>query len=201
MKKFIPALAMSLIMSAFMVSAPQAATAKAVFAGGCFWCMEGPFDKLKGVKATTSGYAGGKKSTASYSQVSSGGTKHIEAVQVTYDPNVISYATLLKTFWVNVDPFDARGQFCDKGHHYTTAVWTKNNEERQAALASKSVYQKLAKGSGSFQTNITNYVSFYPAEEYHQNYYLKNPVRYKYYRGGCRRDRRLKAVWGNLASH
>ena len=201
MKKIIPTFIMSLVMSAYMVSAPQAATAKAVFAGGCFWCMEGPFDKLKGVKATTSGYAAGKKSTANYSQVSSGSTKHVEAIQVTYDPNVITYATLLKTFWVNIDPFDARGQFCDKGHQYTTAIWTKNNDERQAALASKTKFQKLAKGNGSFKTDITNYVSFYPAEEYHQNYYIKNPVRYKYYRGGCGRDRRLNAVWGKLAKH
>ncbi|PCI86155.1 MAG: peptide-methionine (S)-S-oxide reductase [Hyphomicrobiales bacterium] len=201
MKKFIPALAMSLIMSTFMVSAPQAATAKAVFAGGCFWCMEGPFDKLKGVTATTSGYAAGKASTANYGQVSSGGTDHVEAVQITYDPDIISYATLLKTYWVNIDPFDARGQFCDKGHQYTTAIWTKNSEERQAANASKADFQKLAKGNGSFKTDITNYVSFYPAEDYHQDYYKKNPIRYKYYRGGCGRDRRLKAVWGNLASH
>ncbi|MBL1422465.1 MAG: peptide-methionine (S)-S-oxide reductase MsrA [Alphaproteobacteria bacterium] len=201
MKKFIPALALSLIISTFAISAPQAATAKAVFAGGCFWCMEGPFDKLKGVTATTSGYAAGKASTANYGQVSSGGTDHVEAVQITYDPDIISYATLLKTYWVNIDPFDARGQFCDKGHQYTTAIWTKNNEERQAANASKADFQKLAKGNGSFKTDITNYVSFYPAEEYHQNYYTKNPIRYKYYRGGCGRDRRLKAVWGNLASH
>lgn len=201
MKKLIPSLVIGVVLSVMAFTTPQAATAKAVFAGGCFWCMEGPFDKLKGVKATTSGYAAGKASTANYNQVSSGQTKHVEAIQVTYDPNVISYATLLKTFWVNVDPFDARGQFCDKGYQYTTAIWTKNANERKAALASKAAFKKLARGGGSFKTNITNYVSFYPAEEYHQNYYLKNPIRYKYYRGGCGRDRRLKAVWGKLAKH
>lgn len=201
MKKIIAILVTGLALTMAVVATPQAATAKAVFAGGCFWCMEGPFDKLNGVKATTSGYASGKKSTANYSQVSSGRTKHVEAIQVTYDPNVISYATLLKTFWVNIDPFDARGQFCDKGHQYTTAIWTKSSAERSAALASQEAFKKLAKGSGSFKTKITNYISFYPAEEYHQNYYIKNPVRYKYYRGGCRRDRRLNAVWGKLAKH
>lgn len=201
MKKLIPSLIISLFISAMAISAPQAATQNAVFAGGCFWCMEGPFDALDGVTETTSGYAAGTEATANYSQVSSGRTNHIEAIQVTYDPAIISYATLLKTYWVNVDPFDAKGQFCDKGHQYTTAIWTKNAAERQAAIDSQAAFEPLANGSGSFQTDITDYVSFYAAEEYHQNYYLKNPIRYKYYRGGCRRDRRLQAVWGDLAHH
>lgn len=201
MKKIIPTLFISLILSTANLTTAQAATAKAVFAGGCFWCMEGPFDKLNGVTDTKSGYTAGKAKTANYSQVSSGGTKHIEAVQITYNPDVISYAELLKTYWVNVDPFDARGQFCDKGSQYKAAIFPKNAEEHTAAQASKKAFQKIANGDGNFATKITQYSSFYPAEEYHQNYYMKNPIRYKYYRGGCGRDRRLKAVWGNLAKH
>ncbi|MCJ8325414.1 MAG: peptide-methionine (S)-S-oxide reductase MsrA [Rhizobiales bacterium] len=196
----------AILLSAIMLSiiifgASQAAakTAKVVFAGGCFWCMEGPFDKLNGVTDTISGYTAGKASTATYNQVSSGRTDHIEAVEVTYNPDVISYETLLKTFWVNVDPFDARGQFCDKGHHYTAAIFPKDSAQRNAALASKQAMQKLL--GKVFVTKVTDYVSFFPAEDYHQNYYLTNPIRYAYYRAGCRRDRRLQAVWGDLASH
>ena len=167
--------------------------------GGCFWCMEKPYDITEGVLKTRSGYSDGAKSTATYKKVSSGATKHIEAIQVTYDPDVVSYEKLLDIYWVNVDPFDARGQFCDKGYQYTSAIFPKDAAERKAAKASKAKYEKLL--GKKFVTKITGFKSFYDAEAYHQDYYQRNPIRYAYYRGSCGRDNRLKAVWGKLASH
>ncbi len=187
------------LLSLSQVTTTHAKTATAVFAGGCFWCMEKPFDRLSGVTDTKSGYAGGKSSTATYKKVSSGNTRHIEAIQVTYDTTKISYETLLKTYWVNVDPFDNGGQFCDRGYQYTAAVFPKNSNERAAAKASKAEFEK--KVGRKFVTKITGYKSFYPAEAYHQNYYKRNPIRYNYYRTSCGRDNRLKAVWGKLAKH
>lgn len=181
------------------VGVAQAATKTATFAGGCFWCMEKPYDQTDGVLKTRAGYAGGSKANADYKKVSSGATKHIEAIQVTYDSNKVSYAQLLDIYWVNVDPFDAKGQFCDKGFQYTSAIFPKNAAERKAAKASKAKFEK--KLGKKFVTKITNFKSFYDAEEYHQDYYQRNPIRYTYYRGSCGRDNRLKAVWGNLASH
>ncbi|MGH9458196.1 MAG: peptide-methionine (S)-S-oxide reductase MsrA [Thermoanaerobaculia bacterium] len=169
------------------------AVAKAIFAGGCFWCMEPPFDRLDGVLSTTSGYTGGAKASPTYEEVSSGTTGHYEAVQVLYDPAKISYAQLLDVFWRNVDPFDASGQFCDKGGQYRAAVFVADDAERAAAVASKAaVEQRLGR---AVVTEILPAATFWAAEEYHQDYYQKNHIRYKFYRAACGRDRRLDAVW------
>lgn len=170
--------------------------ATATFAGGCFWCMEAPFDELPGVVATISGYAGGFKKNPSYEEVSAGATGHAEAVQVTYDSTKISYLQLLQVFWRNVDPLAANRQFCDGGTQYRSGIFFHNERQRVLAQASK---QELAQ-SGRFQqpivTEIVAFNEFYPAEEYHQDFYKKNPLRYKAYRSGCGRDRRLKELWG-----
>ncbi|MEW6331371.1 MAG: peptide-methionine (S)-S-oxide reductase MsrA [Pseudomonadota bacterium] len=172
----------------------KTATATAVFAGGCFWCMEPPYDALPGVIATTSGYAGGQKADPTYEQVSAGDTGHIEVVQITYDPKLVSYEKLLEVFWRNVDPLDRGGQFCDRGNTYTTAIFVGSQEERKAAEQSKATIEKrLGK---PVVTAIRAAATFYPAEEYHQDYYRKNPLRYKYYRYSCGRDQRLEQLWG-----
>ena len=170
------------------------ATATAVFAGGCFWCMEPPYDKLPGVAATTSGYSGGQLVNPTYEQVSAGGTGHIEVIQVTYDPKQVSYEKLLEVFWRNVDPLDGGGQFCDRGNTYATAIFYQNEEQKKLAEQSKiEIEKKLGK---SVVTPIRPAVTFYAAEDYHQDYYLKNPLRYKYYRYSCGRDQRLEQLWG-----
>ncbi|HPF25724.1 MAG TPA: peptide-methionine (S)-S-oxide reductase MsrA [Steroidobacteraceae bacterium] len=179
---------------------PQSAatgTKTAVFAGGCFWCMEKPFDLLDGVSATISGYTGGTVANPSYEQVSAGGTGHTEAVSITYDPAKVSYQQLLEIFWRNIDPLDSGGQFCDRGSQYRSAIFVADASERRAAEASKAALEKrLGK---PIATEITTASKFYAAEDYHQNYYQKNPLRYRYYRGGCGRDSRLEAVWGDEA--
>ena len=173
--------------------------AQATFAGGCFWCMEGPFDKLDGVVSTTSGYTGGTKENPTYGQVSAGNTGHAESVQVVYDPEQVSYEALLGTFWHNIDPLDSKGQFCDKGNQYRSAIFYGNETEKQLAEVSRAeVAEKLDE---PIATEITPASTFYPAEDYHQDYYIKNPVRYKIYRTGCGRDRRLSQVWGEDAGH
>jgi len=173
--------------------------AEAIFAGGCFWCMEPPFDKLDGVTSTVSGYTGGHTQNPTYKQVTRGGTGHFEAVRVTYDPDVVSYETLLQVFWRNVDPFDDGGQFCDRGDSYRTAVFYTSESQARAARASKRELEGLARFDEPFVTPIVAAGEFYPAEDYHQDYYMKNPLRYKYYRWGCGRDDRLKEVWGDMA--
>ena len=179
---------------------PAAGLAVATFAGGCFWCMEPPFDKLDGVVSTTSGYTGGKTVGPTYKEVSGGGTGHAEAVQVVYDPNKVEYKKLVDVFWKNVDPLDAHGQFCDKGDQYRPAIFTHNDEQKQIAETSKAA---LA-ASGRFKQPIVVAVEpareFWVAEDYHQDYYLKNPVKYQYYRWGCGRDARLEEVWGKPSS-
>lgn len=176
---------------------PEEGQAVATFAGGCFWCMEPPFDHLEGVLATTSGYAGGEMERPSYKQVSSGETRHLEAVQVLYDPERVSYETLLDVFWRNVDPFDAGGQFCDRGYQYTTAIFTHGDQQREAAEASKQeVAERFDK---PIATEVRPAGEFYPAEEYHQDFYEKEPLRYKTYRSGCGRDRTLQDIWGDEA--
>jgi len=172
---------------------------KATFAGGCFWCMENPFDKLEGVVSTTSGYSGGHVENPSYKQVSAGGTGHAEAVQLLYDPSQISYETLLDVFWRNVDPFDSGGQFCDRGNQYRSAIFPHNEMQKQLAIQSIEKLQK--RFERKIVTGIEQFTNFYEAEEYHQDYYVKNPLRYKLYRTGCGRDRRLKEVWGDDISH
>lgn len=176
--------------------AANAGYAKATFAGGCFWCMEPPFDKLDGVISTTSGYTGGQKKNPSYEEVSSGRTGHAEAVQVVYDPKKISYEKLLGVFWHNIDPTVKDQQFCDVGSQYRTAIFYHDEEQKRLAEASRSALEKAKPFKGPIVTEITRATEFYAAEDYHQDYYLKNPLRYKFYRSGCGRDDRLKQLWG-----
>jgi peptide-methionine (S)-S-oxide reductase len=178
------------------VFAQQAELAKATFAGGCFWCMEPPFDKLSGVISTTSGYTGGRLENPSYKQVSSGGTGHIESLQIVYDPEKVSYRELLDVFWRNVDPTDPAGQFCDRGEQYQTAIFYHTDEQRELAFASKRELDESGRLPKTVVTPIRAAEKFYPAEEYHQDYYKKNPLRYKFYRRGCGRDRVLEKLWG-----
>lgn len=185
-----------------LVIAPASAIADtelttAVFAGGCFWCMEQPFDALPGVSETTSGYAGGTVENPTYSQVSSGNTGHTEAMQVTYDPSQVSYETLVETFWYNIDPFDSQGQFCDKGSQYRSGIFYSTPEE--AAIANRSKQAVMERFNTTVTTEITPVSTFYPAEDYHQDYYLTHPVRYRVYRFGCGRDQRLSEIWGDDA--
>lgn len=167
---------------------------EAVFAGGCFWCMESPFDKVSGVVATTSGYTGGHLAKPSYEAVSSGTSGHYEAIRISYDPAMVSYEDLLRVFWKNVDPFDDGGQFCDRGPQYRAAIFAADDEERVAAKKSAREVE-TAKGQ-QVMTMILPRGEFFPAEEYHQDYYQRNPIRYHYYRTGCGRDRRLNQIWG-----
>ena len=177
--------------------AAPVATAKATFAGGCFWCMEPPFDRLDGVLSTTSGYTGGSKVNPTYQEVSAGITGHAEAVQVIYDPRKVSYEKLLEVFWHNVDPTQKDAQFCDHGTQYRSAIYVHDAAQKRLAEASKAALAKSRPFKGELVTEITPAATFYPAEEYHQDYYLKNPIRYKYYRTGCGRDARLKELWGS----
>ena len=168
---------------------------KATFAGGCFWCMEPPFDKLDGVISTTSGYTGGIEKMPTYEQVSSGGTGHFEAIEIVYDPGKISYERLLEVFWKNIDPTQANGQFADIGKQYRTAVFFHNEKQRELAEISRERLDKSGKFGKPVVTEILPAGEFYPAEEYHQDYYLKNPMRYKYYRFGSGREQFLKKIW------
>jgi len=168
--------------------------AKATFAGGCFWCMEPPYDKLDGVISTISGYAGGTKKNPTYEEVSAGKTGHTEVVQITYDPKKITYDKLLEVFWRNVDPLTPNRQFCDVGSQYRTAIFYHDETQKRLAEESKKALAKRFKEP--IVTEIVAYTEFYPAEDYHQDYYIKNPLRYKYYRYSCGRDQRLEALWG-----
>ena len=170
--------------------------ARATFAGGCFWCMEHPFDELEGVKSTTSGYTGGHLENPTYREVSSGGTGHTEAVMVIYDPKKISYEELLKVFWPNIDPLTPNRQFCDSGSQYRTGIFYHNEEQRRLAEESKKALEKSGRFSQPIVTEITAAAKFYVAEDYHQDYYEKNPIQYTIYRYSCGRDRRLKELWG-----
>lgn len=173
---------------------PPAGLAVTTFAAGCFWCVEPPFDKTDGVVSTTSGYTAGKEQNPTYEQVSAGGTGHTEAVRVVYDPAKVSYDKLLEVFWRNVDPVDAKGQFCDKGNQYRPGIYTHDAEQQKLAEASKVPL------AGRFKTPIVVEIepaaTFFVAEEYHQDYYMKNPRKYAYYRWGCGRDARLEQLWG-----
>lgn len=190
-----------LISSALMIGAMSTAPAKAeetgvaVFAGGCFWCVESDFDHVKGVTRTVSGYIGGKLDNPTYKNHTANGDR--EAVEISYDPAVVSYADLLKTFFRTVNPTDAGGQFCDRGHSYTTAVYTLNDEQAAQAQAAKA---EAGKALGQeVVTAIEPPAKFWPAEEYHQDFYKKSPVRYTYYRRACGRDSDVKALWGEQA--
>lgn len=171
----------------------------ATFAGGCFWCMEAPFDVLPGVVSTTSGYTGGFKKNPSYDEVSAGKTGHAEAVQITYDSTQISYAQLLQVFWRNIDPLASNRQFCDSGSQYRSAIFYHNAEQQRLAVASKQQLENSGRFQQPIVTEIVAAAEFYPAEEYHQDFYKKNPLRYKAYRAGCGRDRRLQELWGETA--
>ncbi|HXV79284.1 MAG TPA: peptide-methionine (S)-S-oxide reductase MsrA [Candidatus Binatia bacterium] len=169
-------------------------SAKATFAGGCFWCMEPPYDELEGVISTVSGYIGGTKKNPTYEQVSAGTTGHTEAVQITYVPQKISYEKLLEVFWRNIDPLTASAQFCDHGSQYRSGIFYHDETQKKLAEASKKRIQTRFKQP--VVTEITAATEFYPAEDYHQDYYKKNPIRYKIYRYGCGRDQRLQELWG-----
>ncbi|MCE8025082.1 MULTISPECIES: peptide-methionine (S)-S-oxide reductase MsrA [Halomonadaceae] len=172
-------------------------TATAVFGGGCFWCVEEAFDKVEGVTATTSGFSGGHVENPSYQQVVAGNTGHAEVVLVEYDPEAVDYATLLHVFWRNIDPFAVDRQFCDVGEAYRSAIFYANESERELAEATRD--ELAVRFERDIATEISPFEVFYPAEEYHQDYYRKNPVRYNYYKAACGRERRLEQVWGDEA--
>jgi peptide-methionine (S)-S-oxide reductase len=175
------------------------AQASAIFAGGCFWCMEPPYDKLDGVISTTSGYIGGSVPNPTYEQVSGGGTGHAEVVRVVYDPSKLDYEQLLDVFWVNVDPTQVDGQFCDHGDQYRTAIFYADAEQQEVAKHSLAELKKSKPFEGDIVTEIAPATVFYPAEDYHQDYYQKNPLRYKYYYWACGRGQRLTELWGDRA--
>lgn len=187
--------AVALSLGLLAATIAQAETKTAVFGGGCFWCTEADFDKVPGVLKTISGYAGGQYKNPDYRAVSSGRTDHVEVVEVSYDSTKVSYSELVEYFWKTIDPTVKNRQFCDGGKHYRTGFYYENDEQKKIAEASKSKLQ----ASGKFRTIYTEVapvVKFYPAEEYHQDYYLKNPIRYGSYRTGCGRDKRLEELWG-----
>ena len=172
------------------------AQAKAYFAGGCFWCMEEAFEKVEGVLMVVSGYMDGTVANPTYEQVSAGGTGHAESVEVTYDPAKVSYEKLLDVFWRNVDPLTPNAQFCDHGSQYRAAIFPSTPEEQKSAEASRKRLEESKKFHSPIVTHIVAATVFYPAEEYHQDFYKKNPVRYKFYKFNCGRTQRLEEVWG-----
>jgi peptide-methionine (S)-S-oxide reductase len=180
-------------------AAAAAGTEKAVFAGGCFWCVEADFDKVPGVVSTTSGYTGGNVPNPSYEQVSAHHTGHAEAVQIVFDPKQVSYQQLVEHFWRTIDPTTKDRQFCDAGSPYRTVIFAQNAEQLKIAQASKAALEKAKPFKQPIVTEVVMGGPFYPAEEYHQDYYKKNPVRYNYYRLSCGRDARLKELWGSQA--
>ena len=193
-------LSLVLVLAAAGTAAAQSATPKperavATFAGGCFWCVESDFDKVKGVISTTSGYTGGHVANATYHQVSAGGTGHAESVEVVYNPNVVSYSQLLTYFWHHVDPTVKDRQFCDVGHQYRTAIFVHNAAQRK--LAEKSKKKVAAELGKPVYTEIDNAGPFYKAEDYHQDFYKKNKLKYEFYRWNCGRDQRIKQIWGS----
>jgi len=190
-----------LVVSGMVISSTGRAAEleKATFAGGCFWCMVPPFEALIGVVSVTSGYTGGHKKDPTYEEVSSGTTGHAESVQIVYDPSKISYSKLLDVFWHNIDPTVKDGQFCDVGEQYRTAIFYHNEEQKKLAEDSKKAIEQSKVLPGPIYTQIVPASVFYKAEEYHQDYYRKNPVRYKFYRWNCGRDQRLKEIWGSEA--
>ncbi len=181
-----------LLFSSFSLYAKEQ---KAIFAGGCFWCMEPPFEKLDGVQSVESGYIGGLTKNPTYELVSSGTSGHIEAVEIIFDDSKIKYDELLKVFWKNIDPFDSKGQFCDKGEQYLSGVFYLDEEQMNLAESSLKSNKEKFKDK-KIATFIKKAAKFYKAEDYHQDYYKKNPIRYKFYRYNCGRDQRLESVWG-----
>lgn len=200
-RKSLAALAVLTLVVLAQASAPasfaKSGNQVAIFAGGCFWCVESDFDKVAGVVSTTSGYIGGSAATAKYKTVSNGGTGHYEAVKIVFNPKKVSYTRLLYIFWRSVDPTDPGGQFCDRGSSYKTGIFATSDKQLQQARDSKKKAQEAL--GRTIVTPIRRAGSFYKAEGYHQNYYARNPVRYNVYRYGCGRDNRIKALWGSQA--
>ncbi len=188
----------SLAMMATTPAVGQTGTAKATFAGGCFWCVEEAFEKVDGVVAAVSGYIGGRTPSPTYEQVSGGGTGHAEAVEIAYDPAKVTYERLLQVFWHNVDPVAVDRQFCDVGDQYRSAIFYHDEAQQRAAVASKQAIEESKRLERPIATEIVAAGAFYPAEEYHQGYYEKNPVRYKFYKWNCGRAQRLEEIWGKL---
>jgi peptide-methionine (S)-S-oxide reductase len=202
MRRLILALALALAAGAsFAQTAAVPRTAKAIFAGGCFWCVESDFDKIDGVLSTTSGYTGGNVPNPTYEQVSGKRTGHAEAVEVVFDPRKVSYAQLVEYFWHTIDPTTKNQQFCDFGTPYRTAIFALDAEQLRIAQESKARLERSKPFRDPIVTEIVLAGPFYPAEEYHQDYYTKNPLRYNFYRTGCGRDARLKQLWGDKAGH
>jgi peptide-methionine (S)-S-oxide reductase len=170
--------------------------AKATFAGGCFWCMQPAFDKVPGVVSTVVGYTGGDKQKPTYEEVSAGGTGHAESIEITYDPSKISYRKLLDIFWHNIDPTTRDREFCDAGHQYRSAIFFHDAEQEREAKESKAALDESKPFKDPIVTEIVPATKFWLAEDYHQKYYLKNPVRYRFYRYNCGRDKRLRELWG-----
>lgn len=188
---FVPALAW-----AAAAVLPGVALKKATFAGGCFWCREHPFDEVDGVVSVTSGYTGGHTVNPTYEQVCAGETGHAEGVEVVYDPARVTYSKLLEIFWHNIDPTVKNRQFCDVGTQYRSAIFYHDEEQRRLAEDAKTALERSGRFPSTLATQLTAASTFYPAEEYHQHYYKKNPLRYRYYRTSCGRDRRLEELWG-----
>ncbi len=193
------AFAQSASPSAAATTAPTPKLSTAIFAGGCFWCVEADFDKVPGVVYTISGYSAGKTANPSYEQVSKGSTGHAEVVQVQFDPAKVSYRTLVDYFWRTIDPTVMNQQFCDRGSPYRSAIYPLDAEQMAAAKASLAELQRSKPFKQPIVTELALATAFYPAEDYHQDYYRKNPVRYNYYRNGCGRDARLAELWGDMA--
>ena len=194
--RFEPLLLFTVLITGFML-ADNSKADTATFAGGCFWCVEAAYQDLAGVQDVVSGFTGGTLKNPTYNGNHSG---HYEAVEVTYDPSVISYQQLLDIYWVNIDPFDNNGQFCDKGPSYRSAIFVANPDQSNKANASRQKVVEEFLGDNVY-TEILESAKFYPVEENHQDYYKKNPIRYKFYKTGCRRDARLHEIWGDVADH
>jgi peptide-methionine (S)-S-oxide reductase len=184
------------LLSASAQTAERSTSAKAIFAGGCFWCMEEAFEEVPGVLSVTSGYIGGRVPNPTYDQVSAGKTGHTEAIEVLYDPARVNYSTLLEVFWHNIDPLTPNAQFCDHGSQYRAGIFYHSAEQQKLADASKQALIDSQRFKEPIVTEITMATMFYPAEEYHQDYYKKNPLRYKFYKYNCGRAQRLKELWG-----
>ena len=202
MRQGSPTVFLGILMLSFVMfgslafSAGPSGPLKAHFAGGCFWCMEEAFEKVEGVVSVTSGYMGGRVPRPSYEQVSGGGTGHAESIKVLYDPAKVSYGRLLDVFWHNVDPLTPNAQFCDHGSQYRSAIFYQNDEEKRLAEDSKRAIEQSKRFTQPIVTEIVMASEFFPAEEYHQDFYKKNPIRYKFYKYNCGRVKRLEEVWG-----
>lgn len=199
LRKFIAMATLAAASFGFGGIAQAQQTRTAILGGGCFWCIEADFDKVPGVISTTSGYIGGKTKNPTYKQVSTGGTGHAEVLKIVYDPKKVTYDRLLHIFFRTTDPLTANGQFCDRGDQYRNSIFYVGEQQRKAAQKAKADLQKSGILKGKIVTTIEKATQFYPAEEYHQNYYKKNPTRYKFYRWNCGRDARVRQIWGNQA--